>query len=279
MSYWGKEIKQQPPSVSYEAVVGTDEGVRDWLAAVRLYGFCYVDDSPATPEATEKLLERITFIRLTHYGGFYDFTADLASKDTAYTTIALGAHTDTTYFSDPVGAQMFHLLSHTDGSGGESLLVDGFRAAKILRDEDPEAYQVLSEIRVPSHASGNEGISIQPMAPFPVLNHHPVTKELVQIRWNNDDRATMDRWKSEDELEAWYSAARKWSQILRRPENEYWEQLRPGRPLLFDNWRVLHGRGAFTGNRRMSGGYLNRDDFVSRALMTSRKRSDVLNAL
>lgn len=31
-------------------------------------------------------------------GSFWDFTSDLAKGDTAYTTLALGAHTDTTYF-------------------------------------------------------------------------------------------------------------------------------------------------------------------------------------
>ena len=31
-------------------------------------------------------------------GKFWDFTSDLAKGDTAYTTLALGAHTDTTYF-------------------------------------------------------------------------------------------------------------------------------------------------------------------------------------
>lgn len=31
-------------------------------------------------------------------GTFWDFTSDLAKGDTAYTTLALGAHTDTTYF-------------------------------------------------------------------------------------------------------------------------------------------------------------------------------------
>jgi trimethyllysine dioxygenase len=40
--------------------------------------------------------------------------------------------------------------------------------------------------------------------------------------------------------------------------------LRPGEALLFDNWRVLHGRAAFTGDRRMCGGYLNREDVESR---------------
>ena len=120
---------------------------------------------------------------------------------------------------------MFHLLAHTHGSGGASLLVDGFHAARILRREDPAAYRVLSQVRVPTHASGNEGISIQPAVPMPVLYHHPVTGHLLQVRWNNDDRATMDHWESEQDLEAWYDAARKWAHV------EYWEQLRPGRPL------------------------------------------------
>ena len=31
-------------------------------------------------------------------GRFWDFTSDLAKGDTAYTTLALGAHTDNTYF-------------------------------------------------------------------------------------------------------------------------------------------------------------------------------------
>jgi trimethyllysine dioxygenase len=34
--------------------------------------------------------------------------------------------------------------------------------------------------------------------------------------------------------------------------------------LVFDNWRVLHGRGAFSGMRKMAGSYINREDFESR---------------
>jgi trimethyllysine dioxygenase len=126
---------------------------------------------------------------------------------------------------------MFHLLSHTEGSGGASLLVDGFLAAEILREESPESYRTLSNTPIRAHASGNEGISIQPSTGFPVLNHDQETGKLMQVRWNSDDRATMDGWASDEELEQWYEAARKWSEVLRRPEVEYWEQLRPGRPL------------------------------------------------
>ena len=40
--------------------------------------------------------------------------------------------------------------------------------------------------------------------------------------------------------------------------------LAPGEALLFDNWRVLHGRAAYTGHRRLCGGYVNREDVESR---------------
>lgn len=167
---------------------------------------------------------------------------------------------------------MLHLLYHVDGSGGKSLLVDGFRAAMQLKSEAPEAYETLSRVLVPSHASGNDGVSIQPVAPNPVLSHHPVTGELIQVRWNNDDRATMSRGNDFKDLEDWYDAARRWSNILVREESEHWEQLQPGRSIsesyslslisfqltpfpVFDNWRALHGRSAFTGSRRLCGGY------------------------
>ena len=162
-------------------------------------------------------------------GGFWDFTSDLSSKDTAYTSLALAAHTDTTYFTDPCGLQMFHLLSHTDGEGGASLLVDGFKAAATLKLEAPDAYEILSTSAVPAHASGNEGISIQPVRVFPVLNHDPETGRLIQVRWNNDDRGTLRG--DQAKIGEWYHAARTWAGILRRGSNEYWEQLRPGRPL------------------------------------------------
>lgn len=228
----------------------------------RIWGFCYITKVDATPEATEELLRRIAFIRETHYGGFYDFTADLAKADTAYTNIALPAHTDNTYFSDPAGLQAFHLLSHTEGEGGASLLVDGFKAAETLLEEDKEAYHVLATVNVNAHASGNKGISIQPYRGFPVLEHDVRQGNLLRVRWNTPDRCGLEL--PMEEVDRWYAAARKFDAILKRKENEYWEQLQPGTVLLFDNWRVLHGRSEFTGKRRICGAYINRDDWVSR---------------
>src|SRR5258708_2829947 len=96
--------------------------------------------------------------------------------------------------TDPSGLQLFHLISHTDGSGGATLLVDGFYVASILKDLHPELYSLLSTIPIPAHAAGDETAIYQPSpkSGYPVLNHDPSTRELYQVRWNNDDRTVMD---------------------------------------------------------------------------------------
>ncbi|KAG9556035.1 Trimethyllysine dioxygenase, partial [Aureobasidium melanogenum] len=270
-----KTIADKPPTVDYKSIMEAD-GIAEWTRQINVYGLSFVKDCPIDPEATQKLLEKIGPIRETHYGGFYDFTSNMASKDTAYTSLALEAHTDTTYFSEPAGLQMFHMLSHTDGSGGESLLVDGFAAARQLYAEDKEAYRILSTVGIWAHASGNEDVSIQPYVCIPVLSHDPVLGHLVQVRWNNSDRAAIEA--PSDMIDKWYEAARKFNGILNDPQNQYWTQLEPGMPLIFDNWRVLHGRSVFTGKRRMAGGYINRDDFISKFKLTNSSRDEVLEA-
>ncbi|TVY29342.1 Trimethyllysine dioxygenase [Lachnellula hyalina] len=282
--HWGSEISANPPIVEYDEVMANDKGVGQWTEKIRQYGFCYVDGCPIDPKATEDLLQRIAFIRVTHYGGFYDFTSDLTMKDTAYTTLALPAHTDTTYFTDPAGLQMFHLLSHTDGTGGASLLVDGFHAAAELKEQDPLAHFALSRTPITWHASGNDGITITPCKKFPVLNYGDTaeggTPELQQVRWNNDDRGVVALGEIDGMgAEMWYNAARKWDETLRRPDMAYWAQLEPGRALIFDNWRVLHGRSSFTGKRRICGGYINRDDYVSRWRNTNFTREEALKQI
>jgi trimethyllysine dioxygenase len=197
----------------------------------------------------------------------------LSSKDTAYTSESLESHTDNTYFTEAAGLQALHMLSHTDGSGGESSLVDGFNAARELYSQDKEAYLRLSNTGVYAHASGNDGISIQPASALPTFSHDAEGGHLVQVRWNNADRAGVAA--DFDDLDAWYDAAGKFDAILSDPKNQYWFQLRPGQLLIFDNWRALHGRAAFTGKRRMCGGYIPRDDFISKYRQTNLSREDI----
>ncbi|KAL4813232.1 hypothetical protein BDW67DRAFT_168801 [Aspergillus spinulosporus] len=267
------------PSVSYSEVMANDAGVLKWLERIYDWGFCLVRDTPINPECTEALLRRIAHIRHTHYGGFWDFTADMSFKDTAYTNEALGAHTDNTYFTDPARLQLFHMLSHTDGDGGATLLVDGFRAARRLYAESKQNLNHLRNIRQPFHASGNEDSIYQPVEQQVVLRAHAQFKHrLYQVRWNNYDRAVKWNWSLEEQ-EAWYKAAKHFNDIIHREDMEIWTQLQPGTALIFDNWRMLHGRSAFTGKRRMCGGYISNDDFLSRYRVLKFGRDHVLRRL
>ncbi|RHZ61936.1 uncharacterized protein CDV56_107236 [Aspergillus thermomutatus] len=198
--------------------------------------------------------------------------------DTAYTTEFLGAHTDNTYFTDPARLQLFHLLSHTDGHGGASLLVDGFKAASIMRQENPKHCGVLAATKQPYHSSGNEDVCIQPAEQAPVFKIHPELSRLYQVRWNNYDRAAKRNWGLKEQ-NRWYNAARHFNNIIQRPGVEIWTQLQPGTALIFDNWRMLHGRSEFTGKRRMCGGYINNDDFISRYRLLKYGRERVIENL
>ena len=64
----------------------------------------------------------------------------------------------------------------------------------------------LSSIKVYAHASGNEGVSIQPAQAFPVLSHAPEDSGLTQVRWNTADRAGLNL-PFGPMMESWYDAA------------------------------------------------------------------------
>ena len=152
----------------------------------------------------------------------------MSHGDLAYSTEGLPAHTDTTYFTDPAGLQIFHLLSHPPpGEGGTSLLVDGFYAANLLQELHPTSYSTLSRLRIPAHASGTPGTMLRPLISQPAFRHDE-HGDLTQVRWNNEDRGVVGQgWRAED-VRAWYKAAKEYEGLLRSRDAEYWVQLAPG---------------------------------------------------
>jgi trimethyllysine dioxygenase len=85
---------------------------------------------------------------------------------------------------------------------------------------------------------------------------------VVQVSFNNADRAPF--LLPAEEMTAFYGALRAFEQLANDRRLQWRHVLRPGQVLLFDNWRVLHGRGAYSGHRRLCGGYVNREDVESR---------------
>ncbi len=250
-------IGGQFPTMPYAQVIGDNEGLLRWLSMVEEYGFALCSGVPATIEGTKRLATRIGYVRETIFGGMWDFSANLAFKDSAYTSAAIGPHTDGTYSNDSPGFQMFHCLQF-DGSGGESTLVDGFKIAEHIRRIDPAAFEVLSTTRVPAHYLG-DGVHLRAEHPVIGLDRNG---DFAQIAYNNYDRAPFRLPAPRQQL--FYAALRLFNRLINDPDYEITMRLTPGTALLFDNWRTLHGRRAFQGFRWLCGAYLNKEDFDSK---------------
>jgi len=254
-------IGAQIPTVAYDAVMDTTDnaGLKQWLELVETYGFCIVAGTPATPEATQALMERVAYIRHTIFGGFWDFTANMEHKDTAYTTLAIGPHTDGTYSFDAPGYQMLHCLAF-NGAGGENVFVDGFAVADIMRRDHAEDYRLLTSIDITGQYIDNDrDVHLQASRPLFRLNR---AGELVQVSYNNYDRAPL--YLPSDQMAALYRALKVFASHVNDPTMQYRRRLAPGDAVLFDNWRALHARNAYQGYRRLCGAYLNKEDVESR---------------
>nr|XP_040038432.1 trimethyllysine dioxygenase, mitochondrial [Gasterosteus aculeatus aculeatus] len=263
---WNYDIYKNAnvPSAKWDTFMSSDDEVKKFLQNYLLYGIAFVDDVPATVEATETVAQRVSIIRETTYGRMWCFTSDFSRGDMAYSQLALDRHTDTSYFQEPCGIQVFHCLKH-EGTGGRTLLVDGFYAAEKVREESPESYELLARVPIrheyietsDHHQNHMTGIG-------PVLSVYPWNNEMYLIRYNNYDRSVINT-VPHDLIQRWYAAHRDLTTELRRPENELWVKLTPGKVIFIDNWRVMHGRESFTGLRQLCGCYLTRDDVLSSA--------------
>jgi trimethyllysine dioxygenase len=141
-------------------------------------------------------------------------------------------------------------------------LVDGFRIAEVLRRTEPEMFETLSTTAIPGQYIG-DGSHL--MAARPVFRgDHNGT--LVQVSYNNSDRAPF--LLPADDMARLYAALRAFDQLANRESMQWKHVLKAGEALLFDNWRTLHGRHAYSGRRTMCGAYLNHEDFESRLRTT-----------
>ncbi len=254
------------PSVSHEEVMGSDAGLLRWLSLVEEFGFALTTGAEASMAGTEALVKRVGYVRETIFGGMWEFSANMAFKDTAYTSVAIGPHTDGTYSNDSPGFQMFSCLQF-DGSGGDSTLVDGFKVAETIRNSDPRAFEVLTEIKVPAHYLG-DGVHLKAEHPIIALDDHGDVK---QIAYNNYDRAPFRLPTAR--MNEFYRALSLWHRLINDPAHEISMRLLPGTVLFFDNWRTMHGRHSFQGHRHMCGAYINMEDFQSK-LRVLRSRKD-----
>ncbi len=244
------------PSAEFADVA---EGKTEWLMKLAERGFVLITGAPPEKEGARAVAEAVGHIRETIFGGLWVLeSGSRAHSDSAYGYGAIGAHTDATYSHDAPGLQLL-LCAETKSEGGESILVDGFRAAEVMREEDPALYEFLCNLPVPGEYVED---NVHLRACRPMFRRDAETGRLVQVSYNCYDRAAF--LPAPEESGLFYRGAKRFQQIADSPEMAWQRKLRPGEAILFDNWRLLHGRRAFSGFRKFCGCYIDRETLQSK---------------
>ena len=252
---WKTEDINEKIFIDYKSAL-SNKGFKIFLKNLYDYGFCVIKDCQKEINTVEKIAKKIGYVRQSIFGGLWSFESNENMADSAYTSEELRPHTDATYSNDAPGLQLL-LCCHYNAQGGESIMVDGFKIADVIKREHKDLFDILSTVEVPGNYVG-DGVFLESKRPIFKLNSN---KEIVQVSFNNYDRAA---FRLENDLMIkFYEAIKKFDMMANSEKFQWRYILKPGELLIFNNWRILHGRKAFKGSRKMSGCYINKEDFDS----------------
>ena len=228
------------------------------LNAVKDLGFCVLKNVPCVDKKVLEVIDQFGFTRNTNYGKLFEVRSKINANNLAYTNLGLGCHLDNPY-RDPVpGIQLLHCLQSTT-EGGESILQDGFMAAKVLENEEPEHFKILSQSYI-NFRFQDKDTDLQSRVPMIEVNDE---NEVIKIRFNNRSIDTIKL--SAEKIRPFYQAYRHFAQILERKTLQIHFKLAASELLLFDNTRILHARKAYSqgGLRHLQGAYSDLDGLYS----------------
>jgi gamma-butyrobetaine dioxygenase len=254
----GDSFQQGLPRYAYDVFCAQRGSRRAALQAVSDYGFVLLDAVPSEDGQVLKVIEQFGYVRETNYGPFFEVRTKVEPNNLAYTNLGLGCHLDNPY-RDPVpGLQLLHCLESST-AGGESILQDGFMAARILRDEDPQHFAMLSQHWI-NFRFRDDAADLRSRVPFIETND---LGAVIKVRFNNRSIDTINLPPAV--IRPFYAAYRHYAEILEREELQTVFKLQPGELMLFDNTRILHARKAYSaaGSRHLQGAYSDLDGLYS----------------
>lgn len=231
-----------------------------WLAQAATLGFAKVTGLTPEPGALFGIVDLFGYVRETNYGRLFEVRTEVNPTNLAYTGLGLQAHTDNPY-RDPVPTLQVLACIENSADGGDSILVDGFRAAEVLEAEDARAFDLLSRYAARFDYAGSAGVRLRARRPMIELGPDG---QLQQIRFNSRSVAPLVDVPF-DEMEAYYAAYRRFSEIIDDAEMAVSFKLAPGEAFIVDNTRVMHARKGYSGagSRWLQGCYADKDGLLS----------------
>lgn len=262
------DLNSRLPEANWAEYLGDPAARARVLESVLGLGFALLRDVPCREGQVLEVAETFGYVRETNYGRLFDVRVEPDPNNLAFTGARITPHTDNPY-RDPVPTlQLLHCLTNA-AVGGDSGLVDGFKAAALLRAEDPEAFAVLTRTPVPFRFGDAQTVLA---ADRPLIDVDGRGR-IREVRFNNRSIGTL--LLPAAELAAFYRAYRTFAEITLRPELQLEFRLLPGDCLIFDNVRLLHARTAFeeSGARHLQGAYADIDALAGTLAVLRRERA------
>lgn len=286
-----------PHVVSYGAWVAQGEAFEDALLALDSTGILFIKGVPSNESSVESVATTVGNMYETFYGRTWDVRSKPRAENVAYTNEFLGLHQDLLYKAEVPRIQFLHCLENSC-QGGESLFSDGRTAARRLHILE---YRALENWRVTYgyQKNGNwyerqryvfEGdldaktrsmkrAKMYQYKPIPHFTGDPNDASLWKLGWSPPFQVRQinptqyangfGRYRN------WLKAARKFSDYLEDPDAVYEYRMQPGDCVVFDNWRIVHGRRQFdvsSGARWLRGTYIDHQAFDSKVRLALRNR-------
>src|SRR6056300_1424208 len=244
-----------------------DKLMHDALIKFYQYGFVIFKDVPTENNFLVKFANSIGSIRRTNFGEYFDVKSKPNPNDLAYTSLPLAPHTDNPYRNPVPCIQMLHCIEN-EVSGGFSTLVDGYTVTEDLKNENPDFYKILTEVKVKFKFIDKE-VVLEDWSELIKLNDD---KTFKQVRFS--PRLDYVPMLDKEKLDLYYKARKKLSEMYNSDKYRVEFKLAPKDLLMMDNHRLLHGRTAYEtkeGKRFLQGCYIDYDSTEGKLRHLKRK--------
>ncbi|XP_068228654.1 gamma-butyrobetaine dioxygenase-like [Palaemon carinicauda] len=269
---WGPDVKIQ--NFDYNAILSDDKALLDWLVIMEKMGITVVKNTPQKPQASFEIINKVGFIKQTHYGTHYPIRNKTGANSLAYTDNKLGMHNDLPYYEYVPGIIFLHCITQFTGHGGENDLADGFWVAEYLKKHHPKEYNILTETPVYFWNKGSALVK-QETTEFHKLLNIPLivlNQDGKVTRVNNSQLRDSFLDVPAENVKSWYQSLRLYNKIMYQEATRF--KLKDGETLVMDNTRLLHGRTAYDGalgERYMDQVYLDWDEALSKRRVLQEK--------
>ncbi|MEM7194084.1 MAG: TauD/TfdA family dioxygenase [Pseudomonadota bacterium] len=268
IALWGEQSELALHNPDWHDVCNSEESLRNWLLDIQQYGIGRLCNAPTESGDILKIAALFGYVRETNYGKWFEVRNEVKPINLAYTGMALPPHTDNPYRDPLPTMQILHCLENS-ADGGESIVVDGFNAARELQQRWPESFKLLSGFSACFEYAGADDVHLKSTRPILELSPEGVLKA---VRYNNRSISAVVNVPA-DLIPDYYEAMKRFERILYNLNNFLSFKLNPGECFVVDNTRVLHSRTAFTGagSRWLQGCYPDLDGMQSTLRVLNRK--------